>query len=305
MVARQAAPFSSVSRGISGLIKLRGGPERSRTSDLRFRKPLLYPAELRDRMARFIISGGFFVALIAVAGIAPSAAQGETTPSSACAREIIGDVTVTSVVDGRTFLTSDGREVHLAGIEAPGTKAALTSLIAGKTVTLKRLGAGEDRYGRIVAYAYLQDVSVQQQLLRAGVAYASARVGPKPCADELFAAETAARQASLGLWADPELRPKSAANRDEILRAKGRFALVEGKVLSVRESGATIYLNFGRRYTTDFSIMIPRRNARQFTAAGIVPRQLQDKRIRVRGVVEGRNGPVIEASRPEQIELIQ
>ncbi len=26
-----------------------GGPERSRTSDLRFRKPLLYPAELRDR----------------------------------------------------------------------------------------------------------------------------------------------------------------------------------------------------------------------------------------------------------------
>src|SRR5580704_8486828 len=27
-----------------------GGPERTRTSDLRFRKPLLYPAELRDHM---------------------------------------------------------------------------------------------------------------------------------------------------------------------------------------------------------------------------------------------------------------
>ena len=26
-----------------------GGPERTRTSDLRFRKPLLYPAELRDQ----------------------------------------------------------------------------------------------------------------------------------------------------------------------------------------------------------------------------------------------------------------
>ncbi len=33
-----------------------GGPERSRTSDLRFRKPLLYPAELRDRPARFSTS---------------------------------------------------------------------------------------------------------------------------------------------------------------------------------------------------------------------------------------------------------
>jgi hypothetical protein len=34
------------------LILLVGGPERTRTSDLRFRKPLLYPAELRDRDRR-------------------------------------------------------------------------------------------------------------------------------------------------------------------------------------------------------------------------------------------------------------
>jgi hypothetical protein len=33
---------------MSGVCKI-GGPERTRTSDLRFRKPLLYPAELRDR----------------------------------------------------------------------------------------------------------------------------------------------------------------------------------------------------------------------------------------------------------------
>src|SRR5262245_39959800 len=31
-----------------------GGPERTRTSDLRFRKPLLYPAELRDRSQNFV-----------------------------------------------------------------------------------------------------------------------------------------------------------------------------------------------------------------------------------------------------------
>src|SRR5437660_12671166 len=30
---------------------LSGGPDRTRTCDLRFRKPLLYPAELRDRLA--------------------------------------------------------------------------------------------------------------------------------------------------------------------------------------------------------------------------------------------------------------
>ena len=34
-----------------------GGPERIRTSDLRFRKPLLYPAELRDRGSSDVAQG--------------------------------------------------------------------------------------------------------------------------------------------------------------------------------------------------------------------------------------------------------
>jgi hypothetical protein len=44
---------ATVARGsFKSLILLVGGPERTRTSDLRFRKPLLYPAELRDRDRR-------------------------------------------------------------------------------------------------------------------------------------------------------------------------------------------------------------------------------------------------------------
>ena len=31
-----------------------GGPGKTRTCDLRFRKPLLYPAELRDRLRNFV-----------------------------------------------------------------------------------------------------------------------------------------------------------------------------------------------------------------------------------------------------------
>src|SRR6478672_9652320 len=33
----------------------RGGPERTRTSDLRFRKPLLYPTELRDHYVDVVV----------------------------------------------------------------------------------------------------------------------------------------------------------------------------------------------------------------------------------------------------------
>ena len=38
------------------LILLYGGPGKTRTSDLRFRKPLLYPAELRDQWRDFILA---------------------------------------------------------------------------------------------------------------------------------------------------------------------------------------------------------------------------------------------------------
>jgi endonuclease YncB( thermonuclease family) len=217
-----------------------------------------------------------------------------------CGGETIDAVTVASVSDGRTFLTTDGREVRLAGIETPGRKAALEALIGGKPVTLKRTGKGDDRYGRILAYGTLGDASIEEQLLRAGDAYVASRVGSKGCADALFAAERTAREAKRGLWADPELGPKSAANRDEISRVKGQFAVIEGLVQSVRESGGAVYLNFGTYYTRDFSVTVLKRNA-----ARLSPKQLEGKQVRVRGVVEMRRGPFIEVERPEQIETIE
>jgi endonuclease YncB( thermonuclease family) len=232
------------------------------------------------------------------ASILPAPAQ--QPPDGACGGEIIGTVSVASVIDGRTFRTTDGREVRLAGIETPGRNMALGALIAGKAVTLKK--SGEDRYGRVVAYAYAGDDLIQRQLVQAGEAYVAARAGSNPCAGGLFAAERAARAAGRGVWADPELRPKSAANRDEILRVQGHFAVVEGQVLNVRESGGTIYLNFGRYYTRDFSVRVPRRSAARFASS---LKLLQGKHVRVRGVVETGRGPLIEASRPEQIELIE
>ena len=86
---------------------------------------------------------------------------------------------------------------------------------------------------------------------------------------------------------------------------RGRFAIVEGKVLSVRESGNTIFVNFGRRWTEDFVVTIAKRNERGFAAAGIAPARLQGRRVRVRGFVEQRGGPWIEALRPEQIEVLE
>jgi hypothetical protein len=84
----------------------------------------------------------------------------------------------------------------------------------------------------------------------------------------------------------------------------GRFVLVEGKVVSVRQSGGTIYVNFGRRFTRDFAVMIPRRLQVGFRAAARDPQNFTGRALRVRGWLERRAGPVIEALAPEQIEVL-
>jgi hypothetical protein len=53
-------------------------------------------------------------------------------------------------------------------------------------------------------------------------------------------------------------------------------------------------------------LFAPRRNdpLAAFAAAGIDLKGLSGKRLRVRGFLGWRNGPMIEASHPEQIELL-
>jgi len=224
-----------------------------------------------------------------------------------CKLTAIGTANVAVVRDGRTLLLDDGRELRLAGIEAgDDSRAALQELVAGRPLRLQRLGPERDRYGRVVAFAFAgtAEQSVQQAMLEAGQARVSARIGDKACADALLGAERAARTAGRGFWADPNFAPLSAENLDRLQAERGRFALVEGKVLSVRESGATIYVNFGRRWTRDFTVTIRRRDQRAFTEAGVEPKKLEDRRVRVRGWIEQRGGPIIAAEAPEQIEFV-
>ncbi|HMF24266.1 MAG TPA: thermonuclease family protein [Pseudolabrys sp.] len=240
---------------------------------------------------------------IILAAPAPAVAAQES-----CKLAAMGVGTVSGVRDGRTLQLRDGRELRLAAIEVGDEgRAALQSLVDGHELRLERLGAERDRYGRLVALVYLDNngPSVQQSMLEQGHARVSARVGNKACADMLLNAERTARAAHRGLWADPNFAPLRSQDAGRIAAARGQFALVEGKVLSVRENGATTYLNFGRRWTRDFTATIPKRVRREFSAAGIDPKQLEGHPVRVRGWIEERSGPVMEVVAPEQIELTQ
>jgi hypothetical protein len=221
----------------------------------------------------------------------------------ACKFVDIGTATVRAVNEAGIAL-EDGRTLRLAAIDGRA------DLPAGTGLTLKRLATvpETDRYGRLQAQAFVSDNGterwLQADLVGRGLALVSARVGDPACAKLLLAKEQSARAAKLGLWGEPVYVMGKADDPAEVLKSRGRFALVEGKVLSVRESGGTIYVNFGRRWSEDFTVTIAKRNERVFSAAGLEPKSLGGKRVRIRGWIEERGGPWVEATRPEQIEVL-
>ena len=256
----------------------------------------------------------------------PAPARAESATLSACRFQAVAIAKVRAITDGRSFILEDGREVRLAGIEIPlppaqgesgakaeaglAARAALESMLNAQTVELHENGAAVDRYGRTIALAYVIDDrtshSVAHEMLARGFARVSAHVGGgRPCAEELWAQERAARAAKLGLWSEPYYVIVAADSGAELAAERGRFTVAEGKVWSVRESAGTIYINFGRRWAEALTITISKRDESAFAAAGVVPKRLETQRIRARGWIEERIGPRIEAIRPEQIEIVE
>jgi endonuclease YncB( thermonuclease family) len=261
------------------------------------------------------IAGAMVAFAMLPAGFAQ--AQSGTAASAGCKLTAVGSGTVSAVVDGRTLTLDDGREVRLAAIEVapPGepagaaAKGALEALVAGQAIELRGAEPETDRYGRLLAHVFMTHDKaerwIEADLVARGHARVSGRIGERACATALLARERTARAAKLGLWADPYYVIRRAEDAAAVAAERGRFAIVEGKVLSVRESGGTIYVNFGRRWTQDFTVTIAKRNERSFANAGLEPRKLEGRRVRIRGWIEQRGGPWVEATRPEQIELAE
>jgi endonuclease YncB( thermonuclease family) len=252
-----------------------------------------------------------FVAILCACGLALTGAH-RPAAAGECSLEALGEGHITEVIDGRSLRLSDGREIRLAGIETGslgGTKAdpaaALSAIAGGRDVTLRGEDDTPDRYGRQHAFVFLSPSGalVQGQLLAQGEALASPDMTDKACSDLLMAAEAEARAAKRGAWADPTVI-KNAESPDDILARIGHFTVVEGTVLSARQAGTMTYLNFGRNWTRGFAVAIPRRMMPAVESAGIAPKLLENRRVRVRGWVDARPGPRIEVLHVGQIEVL-
>lgn len=116
---------------------------------------------------------------------------------------------------------------------------------------------------------------------------------------ELLSREAEAR--AKGAWA---YRVLAADNVERLGRLTRSYQLVEGVVAQVGEASGRIYLNFDKDWRKDSTVLIERKDGEAFKAAGIDPKALAGKKLRVCGWIEWRNGPMIHATHVEQIELL-
>ena len=118
---------------------------------------------------------------------------------------------VVEIVDGDTVgVMHDGRaeRIRLNGIDAPEKRQAfgrraqdfLGEMIFQQTVRV--VVRSKDRYGRTVADLYSGKKLVNQEMVRAGMAWWFRRYAPRD--NVLRELEEKAREAGLGLWADPD-----------------------------------------------------------------------------------------------------
>ena len=209
-------------------------------------------------------------------------------------------------------------QIRLVGIQAPKlplgrkgfkawpladeSKAALVELTQGKTLTLAFGGQPIDRHGRLLAQLYDADGAwIQGEMLKRGMARVYTFPDNRKLAAEMLALEGEARAAKAGIWADPYYAIRTP---EEAARDIGTFQLVEGLVTNAATVRSRTYLNFGADWRTDFTIVI-RASARKMLAkSGIDITSLKGRRVRIRGWIDSYNGPMIELTHPEQIEVL-
>ena len=259
-----------------------------------------------------IARGTALLALLAALGLAAGAAD-------ALARqrpETVVTGKVLEIVDGDTLVLDTGAQVRLVGIQAPKlplgrrgfrrwplaakARAALGELTLGKTLRLSYGGRSVDRHGRLLAHLHDPgNVWIQGRLLARGMARVYTFSDNRSRAGAMLALERQARLARRGIWGHSFYRVLGPA---ETTRFIDTFQLVEGRVLSAAVVRGRAYLNFGSDWRSDFTITVAPKTMRLFRRAGISVSDYEGRRVRVRGWLKSYNGPMIEATHPEQIE---
>lgn len=247
------------------------------------------------------------IAIILIGTFLTGSATASCLPQEMEAAQIVG------TRDARTVELADGRLVRPAGIESfaligEDAEAAdahladrLAGILAGRQAQFHIISNRTDRYGRLAALLAVEGTLVQAQLAGEGAALALPDGDGVPCMAEFLAAEAAARIRRAGLWADNAVLPALPGALSPHL---GGYVIFEGEVVSVGTRSRRTYLDFGRYWSEDVTVIIEARDRDAFGGAAALE-ALAGRRIRVRGFLEERAGPLVTARWPAQIEVLE
>jgi micrococcal nuclease len=228
-------------------------------------------------------------------------------------------ISIVEVIDGDTVKLSNGRLLRYIGIDTPETSEMKNGvfrdnpqpfsrrasdynrdLVLGKKVRVEFDIQKTDRYSRLLGYCFLDDTFVNQKLLEEGLAVLYTYPPNVKYVDRLYEAQKSARFYGKGLWGEGEI-----IDADQAHRYIGQTRVVRGRVLSTYATESCVYLNFGKNYKDDFTVVIFSNSLKFFNDEGIDPRDFyRDKMVEVRGRLRSRNGPQIIANSPYEIEVI-
>jgi len=146
-----------------------------------------------NKMTNLAKYSAFIVVLLF--GISVLAAQAET-------------VSIIRVIDGDTCILQNGERVRYYGINAPEkgdpqfneATQANNKLVAGKEVRLEPQDPSRDKEDRLLAYIFVDEIFVNEELLRLGCAHIQRPLAAK-YRDRLLRAQQTAREEGLGIWA--------------------------------------------------------------------------------------------------------
>ncbi|WP_412545445.1 thermonuclease family protein [Maricaulis sp. MIT060901] len=252
-----------------------------------------------------IIKPALFVFCLVVAACGQAGARdAQLTPGRIV--EISGPLSL------RLAIGEEAVEIRLASLVSPvpeRTQAFLTDLLSSPQVDVEFLNETTDRYQRRLGTIWLEAGGERRDLHTLLLAEGLVWLYPYPDAiDHLPAwrlAEEVGRTSGAGIWGEPEFRVRDV-DPDMLMQDVGTIQIVAGRVTDAAVLGnGRVYLNFGSNYRTDFTIRIDAELAAAFTARWGDLAALEQRRIRVRGVIRDENGPMIIPPNSDRMEVLE
>ena len=259
-------------------------------------------------MGNFVAASSITIltaAMLLFGGTHPAAAARVVDHSCAQGQVIEGVVASGNAMMFR--LAGDDRTFSLAQLVPYRKPSGNLKQWHGTKVQLFPSAEKPDRYGRLPVQAFLGPDATRQWLqgwfLEEGQALFDGKAADDACSKAMLRAERAAFNEGKGVWVSSRTIRFRSHEVEDILEASGRLVVVEGRVLSVGDRKRRLYLNFGRKWREDFTIIADKKGKSAFKGDMGTLQAAKGSFIRVRGIVEMSGGPMIKVTHGAQLQI--